>query len=176
MTTGSVIFLSSLPAESAVNARAAEAVEDETPEKSLPCITVSCPILRWSSSLIIDSRARHFLSNRRHRSQASEVEDHVHYNPNQYKGRNLIIIRLIYTFCRATTHSSHLFWINGRARRVRLLKNETKLMSNVERERGGAYLYCAWSGEPEEEGSEIRADGCGLGAIGTWILLQKSEV
>jgi hypothetical protein len=46
MTTGSVIFRSSLPAERAVNASAAEAVEDETPEKSFPCITESCPMLR----------------------------------------------------------------------------------------------------------------------------------
>jgi hypothetical protein len=42
-----------------------------------------------------------------------------------------------------------------------------------ERERERTYRYCAWSGEPEEEGSEVRADGCGLGAIGTWTLLSK---
>lgn len=90
-TTGSMIFLSSAPADSAVRARAADAVDCETPEKSLPCIMVSCPIVRGggrvgrvgrgsccSSSLINDSRARHFLSNRRHRSQDSDEADHVH--------------------------------------------------------------------------------------------------
>jgi hypothetical protein len=38
------------------------------------------------------------------------------------------------------------------------------------------YRYCAWSGEPEEEGSDVRADGCGFGAIGTWILLAQKLV
>ena len=46
ITTGSLIFLSSAPADSAVRASAADAVDCETPEKSLPCITVSCPIVR----------------------------------------------------------------------------------------------------------------------------------
>lgn len=85
ITGGSMIFLSSAPADSAVRARAADAVDCETPEKSPPCITVSCPIIlggggggNCSSSLINDSRARHFLSNRRHRSQDSDEEDHVH--------------------------------------------------------------------------------------------------
>ena len=84
ITTGSLIFLSSAPADSAVRASAADAVDCETPEKSLPCITVSCPIVRGSggcncsSSLINDSRARHFLSNRRHRSQDSDEVDQVH--------------------------------------------------------------------------------------------------
>jgi hypothetical protein len=34
----------------------------------------------------------------------------------------------------------------------------------------GPYRYCAWSGDPDDEGSEVLADGCGFGAIGTWIL------
>jgi len=33
----------------------------------------------------------------------------------------------------------------------------------------GEYRYCAWcSGDAEGEASDVRADGCRLGAIGTW--------
>ena len=34
------------------------------------------------------------------------------------------------------------------------------------------YLYCAWSGETEDEGSDVRVDEFMAGAIGTWTLTQ----
>lgn len=79
MMAWSGIFLSSLPAERAVKARAAEAVDDGIPEKSFACIALSPAKFRGSSSFMSDSLARHFLSRRRHRSHASPAEVHVHY-------------------------------------------------------------------------------------------------
>jgi hypothetical protein len=113
---GSGNFLSSFPAERAVRARAALAVDDETPVKSLvPCMTTSWAIdgggtaaeegilagvggvcgcvvccvgdvMAAEESANADSsslrkrtsRARHFLSKRRHRSHESAVADQVH--------------------------------------------------------------------------------------------------
>jgi len=82
--TGSATILSSFLAK-AVNARAAEAVDCEIPERSFNgCIPASGVIVRSSSLKPIDvddedSLARHFLSNRRQRSQESELVDQVHY-------------------------------------------------------------------------------------------------
>lgn len=161
--------MSSLPADKAVSASAADAVDCGTPDRSLCCITVSCPIVRGSSSLTCTSLARHFLSSLLQRSHDSEAGDHVHFKHTKsiriQENKNIGG----QTFCRAMTHSSHLFCINGRARRVRLLSEWATLKKT------GRYRYCVWSGEPNGEGSEVRIDEWRFGAIGTWILFKKKD-